>query len=158
VGPAYPSLCRACPRSRGCRQFNPACQRLTTVWLLTSDWSLGPRCQPYRVTTGMRLAQRRPRVTQTQLGRRGRCLCLQIGAKGTLAARTLHPSPPSLWNLVRSDSSRAAEGAECGRRQEPLDAVVAVVELPELFQLKCPSHTLEAATHLNRNNPSVPQI
>jgi hypothetical protein len=33
-----------------------------------------------------------------------------------------------------------------------------VAEPPELFQLKCPSHALEAATHLNRNNPSVPQI
>jgi hypothetical protein len=33
-----------------------------------------------------------------------------------------------------------------------------VVEPPELFQLKCPSHALEAATHLNRNNSSVPQI
>jgi chromosome segregation ATPase len=31
-----------------------------------------------------------------------------------------------------------------------------VAEPPELFQLKCPSHALEAATHLNRNNPSVP--
>jgi hypothetical protein len=27
-----------------------------------------------------------------------------------------------------------------------------VAEQPELFQLKCPSHALEAATHLNRNN------
>jgi hypothetical protein len=35
---------------------------------------------------------------------------------------------------------------------------IAVAEPPELFQLKCPSHALEAATHLNRNKPSVPQI
>jgi hypothetical protein len=33
-----------------------------------------------------------------------------------------------------------------------------VAEPPELFQLKCLSHTSGAATHLNRNNPSVPQI
>jgi hypothetical protein len=33
-----------------------------------------------------------------------------------------------------------------------------VAEPPELFQLKCLSYALEAATHLNRNNPSVPQI
>jgi hypothetical protein len=33
-----------------------------------------------------------------------------------------------------------------------------VAEPPELFQFKCPSHTSGAATHLNRNNPSVPQI
>jgi hypothetical protein len=33
-----------------------------------------------------------------------------------------------------------------------------VAEPPELFQLKCLSHALGAATHLNRDNPSVPQI
>jgi hypothetical protein len=33
-----------------------------------------------------------------------------------------------------------------------------VAEPPELFQLKCLSHASGAATHLNRNNPSVPQI
>jgi hypothetical protein len=33
-----------------------------------------------------------------------------------------------------------------------------VAEPPELFQLKCPSHALGAVTHLNWNNPSVPQI
>jgi hypothetical protein len=33
-----------------------------------------------------------------------------------------------------------------------------VAEPPELFQLKCPSHALEAPTHLNRNNPLVPRI
>jgi hypothetical protein len=37
-------------------------------------------------------------------------------------------------------------------------AALVVAQPPELFQLKCPSHPLEAATHLNRNNPSVPQI
>jgi hypothetical protein len=34
----------------------------------------------------------------------------------------------------------------------------AVAEPPELFQLKCLSHALGAITHLNHNNPSVPQI
>ena len=33
-----------------------------------------------------------------------------------------------------------------------------VAEPPELFQLKCLSHAPGAVTHLNRNNPSVPQI
>jgi hypothetical protein len=33
-----------------------------------------------------------------------------------------------------------------------------VAEPPELFQLKCLSPALEARPHLNRNNPSVPQI
>jgi hypothetical protein len=35
---------------------------------------------------------------------------------------------------------------------------VVVVEPPELFQLKCLSQASGAATHLNWNNPSVPQI
>jgi hypothetical protein len=35
---------------------------------------------------------------------------------------------------------------------------LAVAEPPELFQLKCLSHASGAVTHLNRNNPSVPQI
>jgi hypothetical protein len=33
-----------------------------------------------------------------------------------------------------------------------------VAEPPELFQLKCLSHASGAVTHLNRNNPLVPQI
>jgi hypothetical protein len=33
-----------------------------------------------------------------------------------------------------------------------------VAEPPELFQLKCLSHASGAITHLNRNNPLVPQI
>ena len=33
-----------------------------------------------------------------------------------------------------------------------------VVELPELFQVKCLSPALEARPHLNGNNPSIPRI
>jgi hypothetical protein len=33
-----------------------------------------------------------------------------------------------------------------------------VAEPSELFQLNCPSHPSEVITHLNRNNPSIPQI
>jgi hypothetical protein len=36
--------------------------------------------------------------------------------------------------------------------------IPAVVELPELFQLKCPSPALKARAHLNQNKLSVPQI
>jgi hypothetical protein len=36
--------------------------------------------------------------------------------------------------------------------------IPAVAELPKLFQLRCSSPASEVATHLNRNNPSVPQI
>jgi hypothetical protein len=39
-----------------------------------------------------------------------------------------------------------------------LACVSIVAEPPRLFQLKCPSRTLEAATHLNRNNPLVLRI
>jgi hypothetical protein len=48
----------------------------------------------------------------------------------------------------------------CGHRSMGMrglrDKIVA--EPPELFQLKCPSPALEATTHLNQNNPSVPRI
>jgi hypothetical protein len=40
----------------------------------------------------------------------------------------------------------------------PEEQLPAVAEPPELFQLKCLSHALGVVTHLNRNNPSVPQI
>jgi hypothetical protein len=45
-----------------------------------------------------------------------------------------------------------------GTRQAVFALIPAVAELPELFQLKCLSHASGAVTHLNRNNPSVPQI
>jgi hypothetical protein len=45
------------------------------------------------------------------------------------------------------------------RQPTPEDSRLArVAEPPELFQLKCLSHASGAVTHLNRNNPSVPQI
>jgi hypothetical protein len=40
----------------------------------------------------------------------------------------------------------------------PAPEGVAVVELPELFQLKCLSPTSKARPHLNGNNPSIPRI
>jgi hypothetical protein len=40
---------------------------------------------------------------------------------------------------------------------EKIEAII-VAEPPELFHLKCLSHASGAVTHLNRNNPSVPQI
>jgi hypothetical protein len=39
-----------------------------------------------------------------------------------------------------------------------IDKGRSVAELPELFQLKCPSPALEARPHLNGNNPSIPRI
>jgi hypothetical protein len=41
---------------------------------------------------------------------------------------------------------------------ETYGIVGSVAEPPELFQLKCLSHAPGVVTHLNRNNPSVPQI
>jgi hypothetical protein len=38
------------------------------------------------------------------------------------------------------------------------NGIIFVAELPELFQLKCPSPALEARPHLNGNNPSIPRI
>jgi hypothetical protein len=38
------------------------------------------------------------------------------------------------------------------------DGKSGVVELPELFRLKCLSSALEARPHLNGNNPSIPRI
>jgi hypothetical protein len=56
----------------------------------------------------------------------------------------------------------AAGGGRSFRRRvvgggAPTD-VATVAELPELFQLKCPSPALEARPHLNGNNPSIPRI
>jgi hypothetical protein len=52
------------------------------------------------------------------------------------------------------------KGAESRRHHGACGApsLLVVAEPPELFQLKCLSHASGAATHLNRNNPSVPQI
>jgi hypothetical protein len=52
-------------------------------------------------------------------------------------------------------------GVSAGRRRRRAVAIRRVgdvAEPPELFQLKCLSHASGAVTHLNRNNPSVPQI
>jgi hypothetical protein len=53
---------------------------------------------------------------------------------------------------------RFASGASLERQSRSAMRASDVAELPELFQLKCLSHASGAVTHLNRNNPSVPQI
>jgi hypothetical protein len=63
-------------------------------------------------------------------------------------SKHMHGSPKWMMEWVHQSATSAGR-ATCQR---------AVAEPPELFQLKCPSHSLEAATHLNENNPSVPQI
>jgi hypothetical protein len=60
-------------------------------------------------------------------------------------------SAKEIWDVLKT----AHEGDEVTKitKQETI-----VAEPPELFQLKCLSHASGAVTHLNRNNPSVPQI
>jgi hypothetical protein len=50
------------------------------------------------------------------------------------------------------------ENASLIAKIDKLNDSISVAEPPELFQLKCLSHASRVATHLNRNNPSVPQI
>jgi hypothetical protein len=67
--------------------------------------------------------------------------------------RKREPTPP-LEDF--GDSEYSEEEFSSESEGSPVHASVA--EPPELFQLKCLSHASGAATHLNRNNPSVPQI
>jgi hypothetical protein len=50
------------------------------------------------------------------------------------------------------------EGSRGVGQNRARGAWLRVAEPPELFQLKCLSHASGTVTHLNRNNPSVPQI
>jgi hypothetical protein len=70
---------------------------------------------------------------------------------------------PNIWEVVENgmhfDSSDDAIFInEQIHKNDQATIVLLVAELPELFQLKCLSHASGVATHLNRNNPSVPQI
>jgi hypothetical protein len=60
------------------------------------------------------------------------------------------------------DAQSSGRRLDVDERVEQCRAVVGVLhvvaEPPELFQLKCLSHAPGVVTHLNRNNPSVPQI
>jgi hypothetical protein len=77
-----------------------------------------------------------------------------VDAAATSSLPVLLPAPTSI-----------PTGAVVGSPVEPpvaadveMAKVPPVAEPPELFQLKCLSHASGAVTHLNRNNPSVPQI
>jgi hypothetical protein len=72
-----------------------------------------------------------------------------------------------LWRITEIWGNRCPPIWRCdawgGRNRPPMHhlrhgAAIPVAEPPELFQLKCLSHASGAVTHLNRNNPSVPQI
>jgi hypothetical protein len=69
------------------------------------------------------------------------------------------------WDMVPSESSLeflprhfTINGEHSTEVVTPSPSRATVAEPPELFQLKCLSHASGAVTHLNRNNPSVPQI
>jgi hypothetical protein len=63
--------------------------------------------------------------------------------------------PPTDVLVPRTSDSHA------GARNNLVSSVIYIIvvaELPELFQLKCPNPALEARSHLNGNNPSIPRI
>jgi ribonuclease HI len=65
----------------------------------------------------------------------------------------------SVKNIPRGKNEHADLLAKSAAQGLPLPfEVFFVVELPELFQLKCLSPALEARPHLNENNPSIPRI
>jgi hypothetical protein len=76
------------------------------------------------------------------------------------------PQPPtSHWGRLLSmgapDSSmrhRTLSGAPPRHPTVRVLEQLTVVELPELFQLKCLSPASKARPHLNGNNPSIPRI
>jgi hypothetical protein len=82
-----------------------------------------------------------------------------IGVSEILEVMT-EPLPFAMLSPLGSELTSLLQPKEKGARKvtEAKTERVLLEELPESFQLKCPSHALEVATHLNRNNPSVPQI
>jgi hypothetical protein len=79
------------------------------------------------------------------------------GKKGRRPAdgKRKHPTRPPLEDFGDFEYSKEVS-FKYDRSPAPVSPVVA--EPPELFRLKCLSHAPGAVTHLNRNNPSVPQI
>ena len=67
-------------------------------------------------------------------------------------------SAPRWLALVFVPGTRVRKWGSRLRRGERKRKWADVAEPPELFQLKCLSHASGAATHLNWNNQSVPQI
>jgi hypothetical protein len=77
-----------------------------------------------------------------------------------------HWSTAAGEEVVAGEESLIARGGQRAREWEETESLwlgsswshFFVAELPELFQLKCPSPALEARPHLNGNNPSIPRI
>jgi hypothetical protein len=75
-------------------------------------------------------------------------------------SRDLHQPSVKTDNTPEPEKASAQPEAPSARPEAPSvrPEVPSVAELPELFQLKCPSPALEARPHLNGNNPSIPRI
>jgi hypothetical protein len=82
-------------------------------------------------------------------------LLRSVGYAYSVASPPIHPPGKHL----RSTTSSISTPHDTDSTQDSTHPYIAIVaEPPELFQLKCLSHASGAVTHLNRNNPSVPQI
>jgi hypothetical protein len=140
------------------RQLGAIESNLGRLILPSVDWRTG-QSGAHRTLFGARFPSKNGAVDRWQTESRWRT--------GHVLCTPDRPVPPSsrwLGHVSRTD--RAADCWPC----RPLahrtvrctpDSPVnysRVAEPPELFQLKCLSHASGAVTHLNRNNPSVPQI
>ena len=108
-----------------------------------------------RLVATARARQRRAPVVPATRSSRWRAKSPRSPSQGK------EPSPrPSCPDYFPSASNlRSPELCRTGLpRPHDIWPIQPVAEPPELFQLKCPSHALKAATHLNRNNPLVPWI
>jgi hypothetical protein len=62
------------------------------------------------------------------------------------------------WEALESEHQRLSDWRTQLEERTRTASCQFVAELPELFQLKCPSPASEARPHLNGNNPSIPRI
>jgi hypothetical protein len=83
----------------------------------------------------------------------------QILDEAHLSPYSIHPRSTKMyqdlkqhywWTKMNIEIARYVAKCDTCRRVKKIHIVA---EPPILFQLNCPSHALEAATHLNRNNP-----
>jgi hypothetical protein len=83
----------------------------------------------------------------------------QIMDEAHLSSYSIHPRSTKMyqdlkqhywWTKMNIEIARYVAKCDTCRRVKEIHIVAAPLRL---FQLNCPSHALEAATHLNRNNP-----